>query len=111
MILFLFDHPKLKSIHIAGASLFIGGFAALNAFIQISSFVEKRKDKQKEINIVDTIWDIFFSVVVIVLLIGYFALFALSALNVDISFVDPIYQKIIIFAEILALYLIDNVDI
>ncbi|MCE7739193.1 MAG: hypothetical protein KAU62_05235 [Candidatus Heimdallarchaeota archaeon] len=105
------DHPKLKVLHIIGASSFIGGFAAFNAFVQISSLVKKKKDKQKEISKVDTIWDIFFSIIVIVLLIGYFVIFALDTSNIDISLIDPIFQKIIIFAEILALYLIDNVDI
>ncbi len=105
------DHPKLKILHIIGASSFIGGFAAFNAFVQISSLVKKKKDKQKEISKADTIWDIFFSIVVIALLIGYFVLFALDASNIDISLIDPIFQKVIIFAEILALYLIDNIDI
>ncbi len=105
------DHPKLAVLHAVGAVSFMGGFAAFNAFVQISSSIKKWKEKQKVINKSDAIWDIFFSIVVIALLIGYFVLFALDSSNIDISLIDPIFQKIIIFAEILALYLIDNIDI
>ncbi len=105
------DHPKLWVLHIIGASAFIGGFAAFNAVLQISSTIKKRKDKQEEVNKVDTIWDIFLSIVLILLLIGYFTIFALNLDNLGISNLDAIFQKVIIFAEILALYFIDNKDV
>ncbi|MHA1203172.1 MAG: hypothetical protein ACTSQ4_11725 [Candidatus Heimdallarchaeaceae archaeon] len=105
------DHPTLWILHIIGAAAFIGGFAAFNAVLQISSMIKKRKDKQRDVNKGDTIWDIFLSIVLIVLLIGYFTLFALNLNNVGMSNLDAIYQKVIIFAEILALYFIDNKDV
>ncbi|MHA1420377.1 MAG: hypothetical protein ACTSPO_15790 [Candidatus Heimdallarchaeaceae archaeon] len=105
------DHSKLAILHAIGAIAFMGGFAAFNAFVQISSSIKKWKEKRKEINKADAIWDMIFSIVVIVLLIGYFVIVILVANNIEIGFLDPIFQKITIFAEILALYLIDNIDI
>jgi len=104
------DHD-LSILHIAGAAMFIGGFAAFNAYLQITSSYRKHIKKEVEVSRADTIWDIFLSVVVLVILLGYFTIFALDWLNIGAAFLGPVFQKVIVFAEILALYFIDNKDV
>jgi hypothetical protein len=104
------DHP-LRILHLAGAGIFIGGFAAFNALLQISSFLKKRRDKVADTNTWDTIWDIVLSVIVLAILFGYFTLYALDWLGIGPPSFGPIFQKAIVFAEILALYFIDNKDV
>ncbi|NPD88921.1 MAG: hypothetical protein HGN29_09350 [Asgard group archaeon] len=104
------DH-SLRILHLAGAGIFIGGFAAFNALLQISSLIKKRKDKADDVNKLDTIWDIILSAIVIIILLGYFTVFALDWLGVGPLNLGPLFQKAVVFAEILALYFIDNQDI
>jgi hypothetical protein len=105
------DHATLRILHLAGAGIFIGGFAAFNALLQVSSLVKKRKDKTVDINKLDTIWDIILSAIVIIILLGYFTIFALDWLAVGPIYLGPMFQKAVVFAEILALYFIDNQDV
>ncbi|MCG3227512.1 MAG: hypothetical protein H7645_11390 [Candidatus Heimdallarchaeota archaeon] len=104
------DH-SLRLLHLAGAGIFIGGFAAFNALLQISSLLKKRKDKVADVNKLDTIWDITLSAIVIIILLGYFTIFALDWLAVGPINLGPMFQKAVVFAEILALYFIDNKDV
>jgi hypothetical protein len=103
------DHP-LRILHLAGAGLFIGGFAAFNATLQLTSFLKKRKEKA-DINVLDTIWDITLTVIVLAVLLGYFTVFALDWFSIGPTILGPLFQKIVVFAEILALYFIDNIDV
>lgn len=104
------DH-SLRLLHLAGAGLFIGGFAAFNALLQISSLINKKKDKVADVNKLDTIWDIILSAIVIIILLGYFTIFALDWLAIGPPYLGPMFQKAVVFAEILALYFIDNKDV
>ncbi|MCG3222018.1 MAG: hypothetical protein H7641_11630 [Candidatus Heimdallarchaeota archaeon] len=104
------DH-SLRILHLAGAGIFIGGFAAINALLQISSFLKKRKDKIVDTSTWDTIWDIILSSIVLIILLGYFTIFALDWLGVGPHYLGPMFQKAVVFAEILALYFIDNKDV
>ena len=104
------DH-SLRILHLAGAGLFIGGFAAFNATLQLTSFLKKRKDKVPDISALDTIWDITLTVIVLAVLLGYFTVFALDWFSIGPSILGPLFQKIVVFAEILALYFIDNKDV
>ena len=104
------DH-SLRILHLAGAGIFIGGFAAFNALLQITSFLKKRKDEIAEANIWDTIWDIILSSIVLIILLGYFTIFTLDWLSIGPSYLGPFFQKAVVFAEILALYFIDNKDV
>ena len=100
----------MEILHVIGAACFIGGFAAFNAFLQITSSYQKRRDGGS--SRADTIWDIVLSIIVITVLVGYFAIFALDRLGIGESWnLGPIFQKVIVFVEILALYFIDNKDI
>jgi len=106
------DHPNLSTLHLIGAACFVGGFAAYNAFAQISSSYRKIIKKEVETSPVDNFWDVFLSIIVILVLIGYFIIFALDKLGIGISlYIGPISQKITVFIEVLALYFIDNEDI
>ena len=106
------DHPQLRILHLAGAACFIGGFAAFNAYLQISSSYRKIIKKEYDTSRTDTIWDVTLSIIVLVVLLGYFTIFALDQFGIGASwYLGPIFQKIIVFIEILALYFIDNKDI
>ncbi len=106
------DHEQLRVLHLVGAACFIGGFAAFNAYLQITSSYRKIIKKEVDARRADTIWDITLSVIVIVVLIGYFTIFALDQLGIGADWhLGPIFQKIIVFIEILAIYFIDNKDI
>lgn len=106
------DHPQLRILHIIGAACFIGGFAAFNAFLQITSSYRKIVKKEVDARRADTIWDITLSFIVIGVLILYFVTFALDQVGIGASWhLGPIFQKIIVFIEILALYFIDNKDV
>jgi hypothetical protein len=107
------DHglPIMRILHLVGAACFIGGFALFNAYLQLSSSYSKIIKKEVDTSPADTTWDIFLSIVVLAVLVGYFTLFALDRLNVISSSYGPIAQKATLFVDILALYFIDNKDI
>ncbi len=106
------DHPQLSTLHVVGAACFIGGFAAFNAYLQITSSYRKIFKKEVDSSKADTIWDITLSAIVIIVLLGYFTIFALDRLDIGASWhFGPIFQKVIVFVEILALYFIDNKDV
>ncbi len=104
------DH-SLRILHLIGAACFIGGFAAFNAYLQISSTVRKHIKGWSNVGKGDAIWDVILSVIVLVILVGYFVIFALDQLNVGATFLGPVFQKVTVFAMILAYYFIDNIDI
>ena len=104
------DH-SFSILHTAGAAMFIGGFAAFNAYLQITSSYRKHIKKEIDVSRADTIWDIVLSIFVLIILFGYFTIFALDWLGVGAAFLGPVFQKVTVFAEILALYFIDNKDI
>lgn len=106
------DHPTLRIVHLVGAACFIGGFAAFNAVLQISSSYRKIIKKEVDTSKADTIWDITLSIIVLLVLIGYFTIFALDRLDIGTAlYLGPIAQKVTVFIDVLALYFLDNKDI
>ena len=105
------DFPNLLVLHGIGAVLFIGGFAAFNTLLQISSMVKKRRDHKEEISKPDTTWDIILSIIVSILLVGYFIIFPIARFDVGPTILEQTYQKVVIFTALLALYFIDEQDI
>ncbi|MCE7740914.1 MAG: hypothetical protein GOP50_00520 [Candidatus Heimdallarchaeota archaeon] len=106
------DHPQLRILHLVGAACFIGGFAAFNAYLQITSSYRKIVKKEADNSKADTIWDITLSFIVIAVLVIYFVTFALDQLGIGTTWhLGPIFQKIVVFIEVLALYFIDNKDV
>ena len=107
-----YDHLQLYILHNLGACCFVGGFAAFNAFLQITSSYRKIVKKEVDVNRADRIWDITLSFIVIGILILYIVTFALDQFGIGTSwYLGPKFQKITVFVEILALYYIDNEDI
>jgi hypothetical protein len=106
------DHPTLRIVHLVGAASFIGGFATFNAVLQISSSYRKIFKKEVDTSKADTFWDITLSIIVLLILIGYFTIFALDRLGIGTTlYLGPIAQKITVFIDVLALYFLDNKDI
>ena len=105
------DFSKLLILHGTGAVLFIGGFAALNTLLQISSTIHKRREHKQDISKLDTTWDIILSIIVSILLVGYFIIFPITRCNIGPAILEQSYQKVIVFTAILAIYFIDDQDI
>ncbi len=105
------DHPTLSLYHSIGAIMFIFGFAMINFVSQLLRFARKH-DLKFEKKPLDFYFDMIVVVLVfsVMILLGIFYLLDKLTLLTGSAFTVPLWQKILLIVDFIAIFVLDLGD-